>query len=180
MPAIQNSTNGIVVAVASRDIDKARAFARRFSIPIAFGGYEELVASRDIDGIYIALPNSQHVEWTLKAVEAGKHVLCEKPIAMRAEEILTLIEAGGRTRRLVSEAFAVYYHPQWAKVRELVQGGAIGRLRLVQGAYSYFLDDPKNPRNQLSLGGGAAARRRCLPNPGCSLGIRRGTDPRTS
>ena len=129
--------------------------ADRFNADDAFGSYDELLASYDIDGVYIPLPTSQHVEWTLKAANAGKHVLCEKPIALNADDIKQLIEARDRNRVLICEAFMVFYHPQWAKVRELVEDGAIGRIRHVQGAFTYYNVDPTNMRNQLALGGGA-------------------------
>jgi predicted dehydrogenase len=155
LPAIADAENGVVAAIASRDLGKARALADRFGAPHAFGSYEEMLSSDTVDGVYIPLPTSQHVEWTLKAAEAGKHVLCEKPIALNAREIDQLIEVRDRKKVLICEAFMVFYHPQWAKVRELVAEGAIGRLRHVQGAFAYFNVDPANMRNQLSLGGGA-------------------------
>jgi len=155
IPAMQDAENGVVTAIASRDAGKARALADRFGVPHAFGSYEEMLASDTIDGVYIPLPTSQHVEWTAKAAEAGKHVLVEKPLALDAKDIAPLIEVRDRKRVLICEAFMVVYHPQWLKVRELVQGGAIGRLRHVQGAFSYYNVDPSNMRNQLSLGGGA-------------------------
>lgn len=154
LPAIQDSENGVVSAIASRDHARARALADRFGAPLAFGSYEELLASPDVDGVYIPLPTSQHIEWTLKAAEAGKHVLCEKPIALKADDIAQLIQARGRNGVLISEAFMVTHHPQWVKVRELVASGAIGRLRHVAGAFAYFNDDPDNMRNRLDLGGG--------------------------
>ncbi len=155
LPAMVNSENGIVTAIASRDLERAKSLARRFGAEHAFGSYDELLASYDVDGVYIPLPTSQHVEWTLKAANAGKHVLCEKPIALAAGDIAPLIEARDRNKVLVCEAFMVSYHPQWIKVRELVQDGAIGRVRHVQGAFSYYNVDPENMRNQLHLGGGA-------------------------
>ncbi|WP_315918453.1 Gfo/Idh/MocA family oxidoreductase [Mesorhizobium sp. SP-1A] len=160
LPAIAEAANGVLAAVASRDVAKARALADRFGAPHAFGSYEELLASDTVDGVYIPLPTSQHVEWTAKAIEAGKHVLVEKPLALKAKDILPLIALrdekvkAGR-KLLVSEAFMVTYHPQWIRLRELVADGAIGRLRYVQGAFSYFNVDPTNMRNKLDLGGGA-------------------------
>ena len=140
--------------------------ADRFGAEHAFGSYEELLASYDADGVYIPLPTSQHAEWTVKAADAGKHVLCEKPIALAADEIQALIEARDRNRVLVCEAFMVFFHPQWIKVRELVADGAIGRLKHVQGAFATTAD-PANMRNQLALGGGAlpalASTRRWRP-----------------
>ena len=155
LPAMLDSENGRVTAIASRDLDRAKALANRFGVEHAFGSYDELLASYDVDGVYIPLPTSQHVEWALKAANAGKHVLCEKPIALDAKDIEGLIEARDRNKVLVCEAFMIVYHPQWIKVRALVADGAIGRLRHVQGAFTYFNVDPSNMRNQLALGGGA-------------------------
>lgn len=154
VPAIQDAENCVVTAIASRDLSKARAMADRFSVPHAFGSYEEMLASDLIDAVYIPLPTSQHVEWTIKAADAGKHVLCEKPIALKASEIDALIAARDRNKVLVSEAYMVTYSPVWRKVRELLKDGAIGRLRHVQGAFTYFNRDPDNMRNIPELGGG--------------------------
>lgn len=155
LPAIAASETGVVQGIASRDAARARAVADRFNAPLSFGSYEDLLASDQIDSVYIPLPTSQHIEWSLKAAEAGKHVLCEKPIALKAEEIDRLIAARDRHQVVISEAFMVYYHPQWAKVRELIASGQIGRLRMVQGCFTYFNNDPANMRNQVALGGGA-------------------------
>ncbi|UCI26626.1 Gfo/Idh/MocA family protein [Mesorhizobium sp. B2-8-5] len=155
LPAIVDSENGVLSAIASRDLSKAKALGERFGARHAFGSYEELLASKDVDGVYIPLPTSQHVEWTAKAIEAGKHVLVEKPLALDAKDIPPLIKLRDEKKVLVCEAFMVVYHPQWIKVRDLIAGGAIGRLRHVQGAFSYYNVDPKNMRNQLDLGGGA-------------------------
>ncbi|MDX8468370.1 Gfo/Idh/MocA family oxidoreductase [Mesorhizobium sp. VK23B] len=155
LPAIVDSENGVLSAIASRDLSKARALADRFGAPHAFGSYEDLLASKEVDGVYIPLPTSQHVEWTAKAIQAGKHVLVEKPLALDAKDIPPLIKLRDEKKVLVCEAFMVVYHPQWIKVRDLIAGGAIGRLRHVQGAFSYYNIDPKNMRNQLDLGGGA-------------------------
>lgn len=155
LPAIVESENGVLSAIASRDLSKAKALGERFGARHAFGSYEELLASKEVDGVYIPLPTSQHVEWTAKAIEAGKHVLVEKPLALDAKDIPPLIKLRDEKKVLVCEAFMVVYHPQWIKVRDLIAGGAIGRLRHVQGAFSYYNVDPKNMRNQLDLGGGA-------------------------
>ncbi len=155
IPAIVDAENGILSAIASRDLKKARALADRFGARHAFGSYEELLASDKIDGVYIPLPTSQHVEWAAKAAEAGKHVLVEKPLALDAKDIAPLIKLRHRKKVLISEAFMVTYHPQWIKARDLVASGAIGTLRYVQGAFTYFNIDPKNMRNILALGGGA-------------------------
>ena len=154
VPALVDSENGVLSAVASRDAARARALADRFGAPHSFGSYEEMLASDTIDGVYIPLPTSQHVEWSIKAAEAGKHVLCEKPIAAAVGEVEQLIAARERTGVLISEAFMVTYHPQWLKVRDLIAGGAIGTLRHVQGAFTYHLLDPDNMRNVPELGGG--------------------------
>ncbi|MCJ8509995.1 Gfo/Idh/MocA family oxidoreductase [Rhizobium lemnae] len=154
IPSIQDAENAVVSAIASRDMTRARAMADRFSVPHAFGSYEEMLASDVIDAVYIPLPTSQHVEWTIKAAEAGKHVLCEKPISLKASEIDRLIEARDRNKVLISEAFMITYAPVWHKVRELLRNEAIGRLRHVQGAFSYFNRDPSNMRNIPELGGG--------------------------
>jgi predicted dehydrogenase len=155
IPAIVEAENGLLSAIASRDLKKAKALAQRFGARHAFGSYEELLASPEVDGVYIPLPTAQHVEWTAKAAEAGKHVLVEKPVALNAKEISPLIKLRDKKKVLISEAFMVTYHPQWLKVRELVRSGAIGKLRHVQGAFTYYNVDPKNMRNILALGGGA-------------------------
>ena len=155
IPAIMNAGNGLLSAIASRDQAKARALADQFGAPHAFGSYEEMLASDAVDGVYIPLPTSQHIEWAVKAADAGKHVLVEKPLALKADDIGEVIAARDRNGVVVSEAFMVTYHPQWLKMRELVRGGAIGRLRHVQGAFSYYNVDPDNMRNRPELGGGA-------------------------
>lgn len=155
IPAIQTAGNGTLAAIASRDPAKAKALAGQTGATHAFGSYEEMLASDAVDGVYIPLPTSQHVEWAVKAADAGKHVLVEKPLALHAGQIAEVIAARDRNGVLISEAFMVTYHPQWLKVRELVQGGAIGRLRHVQGAFTYHNVDPVNMRNRPELGGGA-------------------------
>jgi len=154
IPAILDSSTAVVTAIASRDRAKARAVADRFGVPQAYGSYEELLASPEIDAVYLPLPTSQHVEWALKAAAAGKHVLCEKPIALKAGEIAALIAARDRTGLVITEAFMVTYAPVWHKVRSLLAEGAVGRLRMVQGVFTYFNDDPDNMRNIPALGGG--------------------------
>lgn len=155
IPAMVDAENGVLQGIASRDLKKAKALTTRFGAKQAFGSYEELLASDTIDGVYIPLPTSQHLEWAEKAVEAGKHVLVEKPLALNAKDIAKLIKLRDKKKVLVCEAFMVTYHPQWLKVRDLVASGAIGTLRHVQGAFTYFNLDPTNMRNILSLGGGA-------------------------
>jgi len=155
VPAIQDAENCVVTAIASRDQARARAMADRFSVPHAFGSYEEMLASDAIDAVYIPLPTSQHAEWSIKAANAGKHVLCEKPIALKADEIDAIIEARDRNKVLITEAYMVTYAPVWLKVRELLAENAIGQLKMVQGSFTYFNRDPGNMRNIPELGGGA-------------------------
>ncbi|WP_250463297.1 Gfo/Idh/MocA family protein [Microbulbifer litoralis] len=155
IPELMDAENGVVTAIASRDGARAKAVAGRFGIAESFSSYEALLASPEVDGVYIPLPTSQHVAWAIKAADAGKHVLVEKPLALNADDIARVIEARDRNGVLVSEAFMVTYHPQWLKVRELLRSGAIGRLRHVQGAFCYHNVDPDNMRNRPELGGGA-------------------------
>jgi predicted dehydrogenase len=163
IPAMQRAQEGEVVALASRSLDTARAAAGALGIPKAYGSYEELLADRDVDAIYNPLPNHLHVPWSVKAAEAGKHVLCEKPIAMSADEARTLVAARDRTGVLVQEAFMVRTHPQWLAVREEVRKGALGELRALMMAFSYFNRDPANVRNKADIGGGALMDIGCYP-----------------
>jgi predicted dehydrogenase len=153
-PAIHASARGRVAAIASRDEARGLAMAAPYGARVV-ASYEGLLADPEVDAVYVPLPNDVHVEWTEKALAAGKHVLCEKPIALEAGAIDGLIAARDRAGRLAAEAFMVVHHPQWLRVRELLAEGAIGRLRHVQGAFSFFNDDPENIRNQAALGGGA-------------------------
>jgi predicted dehydrogenase len=155
-PAMHMSDRGVVAAVASRDLGTggAAAMAAPYGARTV-AGYEALLADPEVDAIYIPLPNGDHVEWTAKCLEAGKHVLCEKPIALAAGEIDRLIALRDSTGLVAAEAFMVTHHPQWHRARALLEEGAIGRLRHVQGAFSFFNDDPANIRNQAALGGGA-------------------------
>lgn len=155
IPAIALSASGVVTALASRERMKGEAFRQRFNIPQLFDTYEGLLASSEVDAVYIPLPNTMHVEWTLKAIAAGKHVLCEKPLAMRAEEIDQLIAARDKSGLVVGEGFMVVHHPQWQMVRTLVAEGKIGRLQMVQGCFAYNNKDPHNIRNRKEVGGGA-------------------------
>jgi predicted dehydrogenase len=153
-PAIHMSDRGVVAAVASLTPGKAETLAAPYGARVLHS-YEALLADPEIDAVYIPLPNGAHVEWTAKALEAGKHVLCEKPIALKASEIDPLIALRDRNGLVAAEAFMVTHHPQWLRVRELVQGGAIGRLTQVQGGFSFFNPDPANIRNDPAQGGGA-------------------------
>ena len=163
IPAMQRSPWCEIAAIASRDSGKADEAAQRLEIPKAYGSYEELLADDSIDAIYNPLPNHLHVPWTIKAAEARKHVLCEKPIAMNAAEAQTLIDARDRTGVRIQEAFMVRTHPQWLETRALIQSGRIGALRSITGFFSFFNDDPANIRNQPALGGGALMDIGCYP-----------------
>ena len=154
IPGMQASPHIVVAAIASRAIGAAEQAAARLGIPRAYGSYEALLADPDIEAIYNPLPNHLHVPWTIKAMEAGKHVLCEKPIALTAAEAAQLIDARARTGRLVAEAFMVRDTPWWQRVRALVQDGSLGEVRAIQTFFSYFLKDPANIRNQADIGGG--------------------------
>lgn len=154
IPAMLASDKLTVDAVASRDSAKARTFADRLGIPKAYGSYEEMLADPEIDAIYNPLPNHLHVPWTVKAMEAGKHVLCEKPIALDAAEARQLVEARERTGMLVAEAFMVRHHPQWQRVKALADDGDLGKVRVVHTMFSYHNTDPGNVRNMADIGGG--------------------------
>ena len=144
-----------ITALASRDIGKARAAAQSLGIAKAYGSYEELLADPDIEAVYNPLPNHLHVEWTARAARAGKHVLCEKPIALSADDAATLIAVQRETGKLVSEAFMIRNHPQWRQAKDWVTSGRIGELIGVQTAFSYFNRDAANIRNRKEVGGGA-------------------------
>ena len=163
IPAMQKSGFIDVVALASRSQDKARAAADDLGIPRAYGSYEELLADPEVDAIYNPLPNHLHVPWSKRAAEAGKHVLCEKPIALNAAEARELLAARDRCGVLIQEAFMVRTHPQWLAARALVREGRIGELRVVQSSFSYFNDDAKNVRNLADIGGGGIYDIGCYP-----------------
>lgn len=155
IPGMQKSTISEVYAISSRDAGKAKAAAAQMGIPESHGSYEELLADPDIDVIYNPLPNHLHVEWSIKALEAGKHVLCEKPIGMNSGEGKKLLDASRRFPRLkIMEAFMYRHHPQWKRTKSLVEKGAIGDLKSVQSFFSYHNTDPQNVRNMAEIGGG--------------------------
>lgn len=155
LPAIQHSRNGELVAVASRNEEKARTFADKLGIPQAFGSYEALLAADDIDAVYVPLPNSLHREWTIKAAEAGKHILCEKPLALDAAECQEMEAVAQQHGVVFMEAFMYRFHPQTEMVLELVQSGAIGEPRLIYAAFTFRLTNPENIRFVRELGGGS-------------------------
>ncbi|MFO1151613.1 MAG: Gfo/Idh/MocA family oxidoreductase [Alsobacter sp.] len=154
LPAMQQGEWTSVDALASRDEARGREVAGRLGIPKVHGSYEALLADPAIEAIYNPLPNHLHVPLSIAALEAGKHVLCEKPIGLTVTEAEMLAEAGRRTGKLVAEAFMVRHHPQWKTARQLAQGGRIGEVRAIQTVFSYFNDDPGNIRNQAEIGGG--------------------------
>jgi predicted dehydrogenase len=154
IPAVRGCEFGTIAAIASRDLDKAKTAAKEMGIETAHGSYEDLLADSSIDVIYNPLPNHMHVPWSVRAADAGKHVLCEKPVALSPTELRELIVARDRNRVQIGEAFMIRYHPQWLRVLELVRGGAIGDLRAVSTAFSYFNRKAENVRNNPSFGGG--------------------------
>jgi len=160
-PAIQKSAHSEVVAIASRDLGKARAAADQLGIAKAHGSYEELFADPDIDAIYNPLPNHLHVPMTVAAAKAGKHVLCEKPIALNAKDAEALRECP--PDRIVLEAFMIRFHPQWLRAREIVRSGELGEVRAINAVFSYFNADPNNVRNMADIGGGGIMDIGCYP-----------------
>ncbi|MEN8113700.1 MAG: Gfo/Idh/MocA family oxidoreductase [Actinomycetota bacterium] len=154
-PAIQRAANCDVVAIASRDFERASAAAAALGIDSAYGSYEGLLEADDIDAVYIPLPNDMHAEWTYKAAAAGKHVLCEKPLAMTAEQAQDMVDACEDAGVKLQEAFMYRHHPTWVDAIRLVRTGAIGDVQAVQSWFSYFNDDPTNIRNKVENGGGA-------------------------
>lgn len=176
VPGIQGSALCEVVAIASRDVTKAQAAADKLGIATAYGSYEELLADPTVDVIYIPLPNHLHVPWAIAAAKAGKHVLCEKPLAMTVEEVQSLIAARDAAGVVVGEAFMVQTHPQWLRARALAASGRIGELRAATGFFSYTNVDPLNIRNRADAGGGAIWDIGCYPVTTARLVF--GTEPR--
>ena len=164
IPAMQGQEFCDVTAIASRDLAKAQAVAGQLGIPKTYGSYEELFADPEIDAIYNPLPNHMHLEWTAKALEAGKHVLSEKPSGLNAAEAEEMAAVAKRYPNLkLMEAFMYRFHPQWQRTKQLVDDGALGELRAVQAWFSYFNDDPHNIRNVAEFGGGALMDIGCYP-----------------
>lgn len=152
-----------ILAVASRSEERARAYAHHWGIRRSYGSYEELLADPDVEVIYISLPNSLHAEWTIAAAQSGKHVLCEKPLAMSAEEVDSVQRVAEQSDAVITEAFMYRHHPQTLKVKELVDSGAIGKLRVIYGAFSYNLKDKDDIRLDPRLGGGSIWDMGCYP-----------------
>ncbi|WP_336080967.1 Gfo/Idh/MocA family protein [Thalassospira sp. CH_XMU1448-2] len=161
IPAIQKSKSSNVLGIASRSAARSARAANDLGIQKSYASYEALIADPDIDAIYNPLPNHMHVDWTLAATRAGKHVLCEKPVGLNARDAERLRECPKNV--LVAEAFMVRYHPQWLRVREMVRSGELGEVRAIQAAFSYFNNDGKNIRNSPEAGGGAIMDIGCYP-----------------
>lgn len=164
IPGTQRSQFSTVVAIASRDLARAKATAAQLGIERAYGSYQELLSDKNVDAVYIPLPNHLHVPWSQRALKAGKHVLCEKPIGLSVAEAEQLAgAAAARPKLKIMEAFMYRFHPQWLKARQFVREGRIGQLRTIQAFFSYFNDDAANIRNQRDMGGGALLDIGCYP-----------------
>ena len=163
IPGVQQfGERGEIVAIGSRNKEVADAVAADLGIPEAYGSYDELLAA-DVDALYIPLPNHLHAEWSMKAADAGKHVLCEKPLAMSADEAQQMVDHCAAAGVLLREAFMYRFHPQWIRAKEIVDSGELGRLMAVQTWFSYFNRDPDNIRNVPEYGGGAVMDIGCYP-----------------
>lgn len=163
IPRLHEGARHELVAVASRDVHRAADYAREWAIPRAHAGYDAVLADPDIDVVYISLPNTLHVVWSVRAMRAGKHVLCEKPIALATRDVATLQRVSAETGRIVAEALMYRHHPQTHAVRALLAEGAVGTPRLVRGAFSFVLDRPGDVRLDPALGGGALWDIGCYP-----------------
>lgn len=163
IPAMQRAKNCEIVGIASRDADRAAEAATRLGIARHYGSYQALLDDPEIEAVYIPLPNNLHAEWTLRAAAAGKHVLCEKPLAMNSDEAAKMVAACADAGVMLMEAFMYRHHPSWVKTRELVAEGRIGELRAIQGIFAYNNTDPANIRNVVELGGGALMDIGCYP-----------------
>lgn len=163
IPPLRISQRNQLRAVASRSEEKARQYAQEWEIPCAYGSYEELLADPEIDVVYIPLPNAMHREWTVKAAQAGKHVLCEKPLAVTVEEVDAIRQAAEENGVVVAEAFMYRHHPQTLKVKELIDSGAIGRLQNIHGSFNFLLNRPGDVRLSAELVGGSLWDIGCYP-----------------
>src|SRR5213595_2300650 len=163
IPAMQKGEWSEITAIASRDSRKAHDAAGKLGIPKAYGSYEELLSDPHVEAIYNPLPNHLHVPWSIKAAEAGKHVLCEKPVALTVAEARTLLASRDKNEVLIGEAFMVRTHPQWVRTRGLIASGRIGPLKAISGVFSYFNRDSTNIRNVQEWGGGGLMDIGCYP-----------------
>jgi xylose dehydrogenase (NAD/NADP) len=160
---VGDSGRSTLTAVASRDAARGAAFAARHDIPLTFGSYQGLLDSPDVDVVYIALPNHLHAPWAVRALDAGKHVLCEKPLALTVDEVDAIIAAAQRNGRLAAEAFMYLHHPQTLRAVELARSGELGELQLVLGTFSFLIDHPNDPRLEPDMGGGSLWDVGCYP-----------------
>jgi len=165
--ALLSSGHGEFVAVASRSAERAEAYAREHGLPRAHGSYEDLLADPEVDAVYVPLPNSMHVEWSIKALEAGKHVLCEKPMSRHPGDVARAFDVAEREGRVLTEAFMWRHHPQLERARQLIADGAIGRLRIVRAAFSFAERDAQDIRMQRDLEGGGLMDVGCYCISGC-------------
>jgi predicted dehydrogenase len=163
IPAMQRGERSEIVAISSRSGERARQAAKELGIAKAYGSYDELLADSEVEAVYNPLPNHLHVPWSIKAAERAKHVLCEKPIALSAKEVESLILVRDKTGVKIGEAFMVRTHPEWLRAREIVRSGEIGELRAIMSPFSYFNRDPMNVRNILEFGGGGLMDIGCYP-----------------
>jgi xylose dehydrogenase (NAD/NADP) len=175
IPGAKASPKVDLVAVASRNQRRAESYAREWGIEVAYGSYEALLADHGIDAVYISLPNTMHVEWSIKAVEAGKHVLCEKPLTRHVDEAKAAFDAADRAKRILMEAFMYRHNPQTRKFQELIHEGAIGEVRVIRSVFSYSLYDEKNIRLRTDVEGGALMDVGCYCVSGARLAA--GTEP---
>jgi predicted dehydrogenase len=160
---MRRSNSSELVTIASRRAERASQLAKMFGVQKAYGTYEEVLSDSNVDAVYIPLPNHLHVPWTIRCVESGKHVLCEKPIALSVEECETLIAARDKAGVKVGEAFAYKHHPQWSRVRELLRDDRIGEIRALVSEFGFHIRNPKDFRNFSELGGGAMNDLGCYP-----------------
>ncbi len=163
IPGLKRANLCEVSAIASRDGDKAKTAANQFAIPKYYSSYEQLLEDPEIEAIYIPLPNHLHAEWSKKALEAGKHVLCEKPLALTVDEVHELIKVRDKSKHKIGEAFMVHTHPQWLKAKSLIRNPKFGGLQAIQGFFSYNNRDPENVRNKYDRGGGGLWDIGCYP-----------------
>jgi predicted dehydrogenase len=163
IPAMQKGKYTEITAIASRDSSRAKQTADNFGIPKAYGNYKDLLLDREIEAVYIPLPNHLHFEWSRACIEAGKHVLCEKPLSLSTNDVKQLIRLRDKHRVKAGEAFMVRTHPQWLKTLDFVKSGKLGEVKSIQGYFSYFLKDPENIRNIADFGGGAILDIGCYP-----------------
>lgn len=164
IPAIMNSKHGEIYAIASRDYAKAKMVAEKFGISEAYGNYEELLADKEVDVVYIPLPNHLHVSWSIRALESGKHVLVEKPIGLTSDEAKLLLDKSCKYPHLkIMEAFMYRHHPQWVKAKEIVEKGVIGKVKSIQSSFSFYDDNPDSIVNKKEYGGGSLMDIGCYP-----------------